>query len=771
MPGKEEPGDYNGDEMCNHCFVPEMLINHISSHMRMGHESLEPSSFFLDGAILLVDISGFTKLSGSFCALGKDGIHVDELQLATNGYMGRLVDIIYSFGGDIIKFAGDAIICLFTSKLITHVSADTASNGQKKTKKKKRRSMEMSAEMQEFVGLGSTSRENMKNSLNHIRGRSNTNREEEYGEEELANDEKSVSDPISVLRAMHCAHQLKDVQTEKLTVHIGISCGEICFGVLGGYENRWECLISGTCIKQLSDCLDDAKSKEVVITSECNRALELYQRTMMMLKDGGLTREGETYGEITVLENGEKKQIRAEYEFTVNRLLESDNFRVSDIRLVTNHAQEPPPQPLIEREAVLPPDLPLKNVDTQDISIHTTTTTAMSPHHGLTSSDKRSVIEDSSLSSDAVAAAQESQQESLKLESQVSELVSQFVPPPAATTFIVSSTSARDLASLTTTATGSGNSHSHDTHINYTGEIREVTTMFMKWDSYDSNRKHRDLLVLQDCFYQTQKILHSTGAFLRQFLVDDKGCVLIACWGVPSMSYLDNAERALSSAAQIRDTLRKLSMHCSFGITTGDVYCGTVGSDVRMEYAAIGNVVNMAARLMGKAQGGVLIDVTTHSLLPAGMIPLVEAIAPIKVKGRDLPIQVYRYIAQGSILIDKRVVEDHEVRVVCKKTFIDLLESMTSSQKHHFSSEYLDNKSLDAAATTGGSSSRKVTEYATRLFSSFGGPTGAGAGRGGEGRALFGAQNAAIPVVLLEGMKGAGRTSIIRWLKKQAIDR
>ena len=54
------------------------------------------------------------------------------------------------------------------------------------------------------------------------------------------------------------------------------------------------------------------------------------------------------------------------------------------------------------------------------------------------------------------------------------------------------------------------------------------------------------------------------------------------------MSYLDNANRALHAAAQIRTELLKLDMRCSFGITTGDVYCGTVGSAVRMEYAAIG---------------------------------------------------------------------------------------------------------------------------------------------------------------------------------------
>ena len=48
-------------------------------------------------------------------------------------------------------------------------------------------------------------------------------------------------------------------------------------------------------------------------------------------------------------------------------------------------------------------------------------------------------------------------------------------------------------------------------------------------------------------------------------------------------------------------------METSVGITTGDVYCGTVGSYKRMEYAAIACCVNMSARLMGKAKGRVLI--------------------------------------------------------------------------------------------------------------------------------------------------------------------
>ena len=106
------------DDTAN-CFVPEMLVDYIDKHLQQGKDGIEPASFFLNGVCLLVDISGFTKLSGEFCNLGKGGI--DELQLATNGYMGKLVEIIYTYGGEIIKFAGDAIICIFSSNFITEV--------------------------------------------------------------------------------------------------------------------------------------------------------------------------------------------------------------------------------------------------------------------------------------------------------------------------------------------------------------------------------------------------------------------------------------------------------------------------------------------------------------------------------------------------------------------------------------------------------------------------------------------------------------------------
>ena len=208
-----------------------MLVDFIN---KRNEKELEPASFFVHGVCLLVDISGFTKLSGEYCSQGKSGI--DSLQLATNGFMGKLVEIIYSFGGDIIKFAGDAIICVFSADFITNVSA-------------------------KLLRRSTCGFESFRADLNDL-SKSN------FSLDTKSTKTSKVSTEV-ILRVMHCAKVLREVQTDKLTVHVAMSCGEMCFGVLGGFENRWECLISGTCIHELSGCLDDAPSKHAVVSSGC----------------------------------------------------------------------------------------------------------------------------------------------------------------------------------------------------------------------------------------------------------------------------------------------------------------------------------------------------------------------------------------------------------------------------------------------------------------------------------------------------------------------
>lgn len=175
----------------------------------------------------------------------------------------------------------------------------------------------------------------------------------------------------------------------------------------------------------------------------------------------------------------------------------------------------------------------------------------------------------------------------------------------------------------------------------YLAELREVTTMFMSWDSYDEV-ENKDLLSLQKYLIAAQKVLSKSGGFMRQFLIDDKGCVLIACWGVPTASHPDNTRRALYAGYNIGIELDKLGTKTSVGITTGNVFCGSVGSYVRREYAVIGDVVNLAARLMSKAKGGLYTDEATYTRLPRHLQKHLEVLPPMAVKGKDKPITPYR---------------------------------------------------------------------------------------------------------------------------------
>ena len=174
------------------------------------------------------------------------------------------------------------------------------------------------------------------------------------------------------------------------------------------------------------------------------------------------------------------------------------------------------------------------------------------------------------------------------------------------------------------------------------GELRTVTTMFLKLDSY-SIETNLDPTTLQPFFSMAQQALFENGGFMRQFLVDDKGCVLIGMWGVPSFSHANNALLALKCATVIYERCATVDHRCSIGITTGSVYCGTVGSVLRHDYVGIGGTVNLAARIMGKAGECILMDEATHSLLNKETKEVMVEGKKLILKGVIQPVQSYVY--------------------------------------------------------------------------------------------------------------------------------
>src|SRR5215212_7978696 len=96
---------------------------------------------YWDGSVLFADLSGFTALSGTLSALGKQG--AEEVSAIINNLFGALVEEIHRYRGGLLKFGGDAITAFFDSATLGDQHAALAS----------RAALAMQERMAEFAAL------------------------------------------------------------------------------------------------------------------------------------------------------------------------------------------------------------------------------------------------------------------------------------------------------------------------------------------------------------------------------------------------------------------------------------------------------------------------------------------------------------------------------------------------------------------------------------------------------------------------------------------
>ncbi|HYQ43092.1 MAG TPA: adenylate/guanylate cyclase domain-containing protein [Polyangiaceae bacterium] len=90
----------------------ESLARYLSSLELAGlSEATGPSTRALTGALLFIDISGFTALTEQFTSRGPLGAEL--LSEALNRYFGVMIDVAAEHGGDVHVFAGDALLIVF----------------------------------------------------------------------------------------------------------------------------------------------------------------------------------------------------------------------------------------------------------------------------------------------------------------------------------------------------------------------------------------------------------------------------------------------------------------------------------------------------------------------------------------------------------------------------------------------------------------------------------------------------------------------------------
>lgn len=178
--------------------------------------------------------------------------------------------------------------------------------------------------------------------------------------------------------------------------------------------------------------------------------------------------------------------------------------------------------------------------------------------------------------------------------------------------------------------------------LEWLAEFRRLTTMFVNVKGLDSVRP--DFLgTLQSAIRCVQDAVYRYDGSINQVMIDDKGTVVVAGWGVAHHTHEDDAVRGTLAAMAIEAELRRLELTSSIGLTTGRAFMGTRGNPRRREYAMIGDVVNLSARLM-QAADPVLCDAPTRA--DARHRLLFDALPSLPIKGKRSPVSVYRPVSE-----------------------------------------------------------------------------------------------------------------------------
>ncbi|MBM7112330.1 AAA family ATPase [Archangium primigenium] len=176
-------------------------------------------------------------------------------------------------------------------------------------------------------------------------------------------------------------------------------------------------------------------------------------------------------------------------------------------------------------------------------------------------------------------------------------------------------------------------------HGQWLSEFRTVTVLFINLGGPALAAGHHPA-ELQHTSRILQAILFRHGGSAHQMVVDDKGVVMVAAFGLPLLSHEDDAVRAVLATLEMRAALRERGMPYRLGVATGRVFCGTIGSDTRHEYVMVGHTVNLAARLMQAAVDDVLCDGAT--LARSSERLRFELLPPLKMKGITQPVPIFR---------------------------------------------------------------------------------------------------------------------------------
>lgn len=169
-------------------------------------------------------------------------------------------------------------------------------------------------------------------------------------------------------------------------------------------------------------------------------------------------------------------------------------------------------------------------------------------------------------------------------------------------------------------------------------EHRKVTVVFVSFSGFDYDNDPQVSAGLQRYFIEVIRVVDSYNGYLKHIDMSDKGSTYMLLFGAP-IAHEDDEERALRCALDLRHLSSLAGIPTRIGISTGYVYCGLTGAPARQEYTAIGDAVNLAARLMEAAKPAQIL-VSNPQRQVINLFEW-ESLTTLQIKGRSDPIPTY----------------------------------------------------------------------------------------------------------------------------------
>ncbi len=208
------------------------------------------------------------------------------------------------------------------------------------------------------------------------------------------------------------------------------------------------------------------------------------------------------------------------------------------------------------------------------------------------------------------------------------------------------------------------------------GERRNITSFFSDLAGFTSISEAlspEDLVRLLNAYLsEMTEIILDSGGTLDKY----EGDAIIAFWNAP-LDHDDHATRACLAALRCQQRLDELrpdfqdqfghSLHMRIGVNSGPAVVGNMGSHRRFDYTAMGDTINLAARLEGAGKQyrvSILIGENTYDLAKESVVA--KEVDIIRVVGKDKPVRVYELVGEKG-----NVTEEQFERI---KTFHDALK-------------------------------------------------------------------------------------------------